>query len=250
MFSRRRSSASLPVKHRHGDARPALHPRQHLALRQRVEPGQNDTSEQRAERGDVGRVGQRLGRGFQLGAERAGARLARDGRRRRLGVGRVRRASIVRRDGAALQVVVEVVAMERRHDLVRNARGGEALGEPRGGRASRVAGVGEDGDAPDVGRPLPARHAVGGERGPDRDPEDRVRGERGLDALGDAELTVVADREQPHRTVRHRPQHLLARRRLRRSVLEQEGPVDAADRRSPSAMRGTATMPGQPRAPS
>ena len=100
-----------------------------------------------------------------------------------------------------------------------------------------LAGVGEDRDAPHVGRPLPARHAVGRERGPDRDAEDRLRGERGLDALGDAEVTVVADREQPNRAVRHRAQHLLAGRRLRRAVVEQEGAVDAADRRAVGATR-------------
>ena len=124
VFSRRRSSADLLVEHRHGDAGPALDPREHLALGQRIEPGENETAEQRAERGDVGRIGQRLGGGFELGAERAGARLAGNGRRRRLGVGRVRRASVVRRDRAALQVVVEVVAMERRDDLVRDVRDG------------------------------------------------------------------------------------------------------------------------------
>ena len=167
-----------------------------------------------------------------------------------LGVGRVRRASIVRRDGAALQVVVEVVAMERRHDLVRNARGGEALGEPRGGRASCLAGVGEDGDAPDVGRPLPARHAVGRERGPDRDPEDRVRRRarsrcprRCRDDRRRRPGTAAPRRPPPTPASSCPPAPCPIRRRAGRSG----GCRRPAIRRT---MRGMATMPGQPRAPS
>ena len=41
----------LLVEHRHGDAGPGLDPREHLALGQRIEPGENETAEQRAERG-------------------------------------------------------------------------------------------------------------------------------------------------------------------------------------------------------
>ena len=44
-----------------------LDPREHLALRQRIEPGEHEPAEQHAERSDVGRVGQRLGGGFQIG---------------------------------------------------------------------------------------------------------------------------------------------------------------------------------------
>ena len=144
---------------------------------------------------------------------------------------------IGRRGGAAQQVVVEVVAMERCRDLVRDAGGAEPLREPAGGRTARRAGVGEDRDAPDVGRPLPPGDAVRRERRPDRHTKDCLRSEGRLDALCNAKMAVVAEREQPNRAVRHRAQHLLACRRLARSVLEQEGAMDAAHHRTVGAAR-------------
>ena len=43
----------------------------------------------------------------------------------------------------------------------------------------------------DACRPLPSPHPVGRERSPGRHAEDRLRRERGLDALGNAEMTIA-----------------------------------------------------------
>ena len=67
----------LLVEHRHGDAGPGLDPREDLALGQRIEPGEHEAAEEHAERGHVGRVGQRLGGGFQIGHDGHRGRSAR-----------------------------------------------------------------------------------------------------------------------------------------------------------------------------
>ena len=63
----------------------------------------------------IGRIGQRLGGGFELGAERGGARSPAMGAASTSASASGARR-IVRRDRAALQIVVEVVAMQRRDD--------------------------------------------------------------------------------------------------------------------------------------
>ena len=128
------------------------------------------------------------------------------------------------------QVVVEVVAVQRPDDPIRNAGGIEPIGQRRRGLPSRVPRIGEDGHPRDAVRPLPPSQPVGRQRRPRRHSEYRLRRQRRLDALGNAQVAVLRQRRQPHRAAGHGIQHLLPRRRLGRAVLEQEGAMDAAGR--------------------
>ena len=58
--------AELSLQDGDGDAGRALDAGEHLALRQGLQPLGDDAAEKRAERGEVGRVRQRLGFGEQL----------------------------------------------------------------------------------------------------------------------------------------------------------------------------------------
>ena len=213
--------ADLLFQDRDGDAGGALDRRQHLPLRQRFQAGLDELPQDVTERLQIGRVGQRLRRGVELGERAQGRR-----RRRRL----VDRRRIVGRRRALAEVVVEVVAVQRRDDVVGDAGDVQSIAQHRGGLRPRMASIGEDRHAADAGRPLPAAQAVGGERRPGRHAEDRLCRQRRLDALGDAEMTVGADRAQADATPGDGAQHLLARRRLARAVVEQKGAMDAADR--------------------
>ena len=139
----------------------------------------------------------------------------------------VRVARVILGAGATLQIVVEVVAVERRDDLVRDVGPVQTVRERRGRLAAGVSGIGVDGDAPGTLGPLEPRQTVGRQCRPDRRAEERVGGERRLDPLGDADLTILRHREQPDHGILHAAEHLLARRRLGAAVVEQEGAVDA-----------------------
>ena len=101
-----------------------------------------------------------------------------------------RRRAHSRRDGAPLQIVVEIVAMDRRHDLVGRfaalSRSASRRGLPPG-----IAPIGEDGDAPAPPRPLPRACRRRRARPRPGSPKIACGGERRLDALGDAEMAVV-----------------------------------------------------------
>ena len=146
-------------------------------------------------------------------------------------------ALVVRRRRPALQVVVEVVAVDRPDDRVRDVRNVQPVGERRRRLAAGIACVGEDGDAGDALGPAPARHVVGRERGPGGHAEHRVRRERGLDPFGDAEVTILRNGEEADRALGARAEHLALGRRLAAAVVEQEGAVDAADRLAIGAPR-------------
>ena len=117
--------------------------------------------------------------------------------------------------------------MQRRNDLVRDVLPVQAVRERRGRLAASVSGIGIDGDAPGTLGPLEPRQTVGRQRRPDRCAEERVRGERRLDALGDPDVSVLRHREQANHGILHAAEHLLARRRLGAAVIEQERAVDA-----------------------
>jgi hypothetical protein len=217
---------------RHADAGRGFDPRDDLPFGQRIELRQRDAPEQRRQGFELRRVRQRLGRGDQ----RRGIVGGGDDRCCRLGLDRtpvlrlrcsVRRSRVILGAGAALQVVVEVVPIERSNDLVRDVCAVQAVRERRGRLAPGISDIGIDGDAPGILGPLEARQTVGRQRRPDRCAEERVRGERGLDPFGDADVAVLEHREQPDHGILHAAEHLLARGRLGAAVVEQEGAVYA-----------------------
>ena len=215
--------ADLLVQDGHGDTGGRLDGRQHLALGQGVEPRLDELAQQRAERRQIGRVAQSPGDGLELAG---GGRHRRRGHRRHNGLlGR-----IVGGRRAMAQVVVEVVAMQRPDDTMGDIGNVEPVGERGRCLPSRVPRIGEDGHPRDAVRPLPPSQPVGRQRGPGWDREDRLRRQRRLDALGNAQVAVLRQRRQTHRAAGHGVEHLLPRRRLGRAVLEQEGAMDAAGR--------------------
>jgi hypothetical protein len=216
---------------RHADTGRGFDPRDDLPFGQRIELRQRDAPEQRGQRFELGRIGQRLGRGDQ----RRGIVGGGDDGGGRLGVDRVRGlrlhrgvcfTGVILGAGAAQQIVVEVVVMQRHDDLVRDVGPVQAVRERRSRLAAGVSSIGVDGDAPGALGPLKPRQTVGRQRRPDRCAEERVSRERRLDPLGDADVTILRHREEPDHGILHAAEHLLAGRRLRAAVVEQEGTVD------------------------
>ena len=103
------------------------------------------------------------------------------------------RASIVRRDRAALQVVVEVVAMERRHDLARNAarlsRSASRAAACRPASPASAKMVTRRRSAGHCHRATPSAESAA----QDRDPEDRLGGEARSRCLRRCQMAVGTD---------------------------------------------------------
>lgn len=73
----------------------------------------------------------------------------------------VSRSRVILGASAALQIVVEVVIMERGDNLIRDVVAVQAVRERRGRMAVRVAGIGVDSDASGALGPLEPRQTVG-----------------------------------------------------------------------------------------
>ena len=81
---------------------------------------------------------------------------------------------------------------QRGDDGVGDTSDVEPIGQSGGGLPACFAGIGEDGYAVDAVRPLPAAQSIRRQGGPGRNAEDRRCRERGLNSLGDADMTIVA----------------------------------------------------------
>ena len=109
----------LLFQDRHRNAGRCLDPGQNLARRQRVKPRKREAAKKLAEGGNVGRVGQCLGGGDKsrdvVVADGEGSCPGRFTGRRDVPTG-----AIILGAGSAHQVVVEIIAVERQDDFVRN----------------------------------------------------------------------------------------------------------------------------------
>lgn len=217
--------AQFPSKHRevllgggYRDAGRSLDGRQHLALVGGFEPSAGKLPQHPAELVHVGREGQLQG---------GGAQIVEPGERRRLLSGR--QPIIMCGDRALAEIIVEIIAVQGRDDGRWDVGLIEAVGQGGGGLLTGLTGIGEDGDAACALGPLPLTYAARRQRRPGGHAENGPGRQGSFDAFGDAQVAIGWHGGEAHAAAFNGSQHLFARWRLARAVVEQEGAVDAAD---------------------